>query len=413
MAEMSESDLKELIETLTQSHIIIGQRIEKTPENSYGFKHVGAIPPDEVALLFLGGTGTEVDKGADRSANGYLSTLEEYLKGHGLEEILQQQGKDTDLKKSIGLYSVIYNFGKNINGEIVCDKNMARAKLYADHKQYLSSNKEKIKKDIAKLDEETKDPHYVDELFEKAFLSRICDEKGKKLPFDEACRRVRNLTVCAHCHGAYTFLKIEEKMQQKMQQLGYSKEERTKIQGQLFCIALAPDAPLGISKSKMISFASVYDKTINGNIYQRNNFKNVIKGIIDYETEKRVDISLTKLAYLSGRRGEVFLVKNLYKEGKENREIEHNFSINPKYSLTKQGNILFFIAISSIAEGIKSSLKKTPITTTKDLFLSIFKNDKRAASTFEILKRNGDILWNNMRIGLSINLAKQYKQKEH
>ena len=76
-------------------------------------------------------------------------------------------------------------------------------------------------------------------------------------------KRIRNLTVFAHCHGAYVFLKLEEMMQDKMKELGYTADERNIIQKQLFCVAYAPLTPVGINKSNVINFASAWDDAIN------------------------------------------------------------------------------------------------------------------------------------------------------
>ena len=62
-------DAEELISRYEQSHIIIGKRVEKSDENPEGFTHVDGISPNEVAFLFLGGTGTEIGLGGDKSAN--------------------------------------------------------------------------------------------------------------------------------------------------------------------------------------------------------------------------------------------------------------------------------------------------------------------------------------------------------
>ena len=210
----------------TSSHIIIGQRTEKTKENPHGFWLVNNVPFDEPAILALTGSGTKERAGIDnqagyRSANGYLSDIEKIL----------QRG---DLTQKVGLYAVIYNLGRNEYGEERFNDRIARKKLFADHhvpsydlclyrqhnpkfvgNKYVWQNA-KGQTIEQPLDEETLSPTYVSELFEKAFLFRLCDKDGRRLSVDEACRRMRKVTVVAHCHGAYTFLKVEEKMQQKM-----------------------------------------------------------------------------------------------------------------------------------------------------------------------------------------------------
>ena len=169
-----------------------------------------------------------------------------------------------------------------------------------DHHRSVKLNKQ--------LNEDTLHPRYVDDLFDKALLNRISDKNGKRLSTDEACAKIRKLTIVAHCHGAYTFLKLEEKMQKKMQELGYSAEERAKIQHEMLCVAHAPYAPLGVSKSTMISFASAQDLKIN----HHNNFETEIRAM-----SKNNEVMLS---YFPGKQGELFLTPSMGEDVEE-----HNF----------------------------------------------------------------------------------------
>ena len=62
---------------------------------------------------------------------------------------------------------------------------------------------------------EISNPRYIENLFDKTLLYRISDH-DKRLPLEEACKRVQNMKIIAHCHGAYVFLKLEE-LTQKLQ----------------------------------------------------------------------------------------------------------------------------------------------------------------------------------------------------
>ena len=404
LSNQQELDEQELISFYEQSHIVIGKRVGKSDENSDGFKHVDGIPANEVSFLFLGGTGTEVEQGGDKSANGYLSYLERYIRNRGIEDVLKEQGKDTEIKKSIGLYSVVYDFGKTVSGKIVCNSTNARGKLFTEHKQVWARNPMKIVKNevyyqgelTGQLNEDTLNPHYVEELFNRAFLSRICDENGKKLSVEEACKRVRNITICAHCHGAYTFLKIEEKMQQKMKELGYSNEERAQIQSQMLCIAFSPDIPLGVSKSTLISFISSYDGNLLGAYsYNYNNFKDII---YKYNAAKQE----IEPAYFSGKKGEFLLIQKIYEASDLNDwGSEHNLlSDKSKKIMTEDGKMFFGFASNVIVNGMKSSLEKTPLPSIKELLCS---KDEKNEELFERLKQNGDDMWEKIKIILARN----------
>ena len=407
----STGDLEDLIASFEQSHVIIGQRVEKSVNNPRGFKHVGIIIPDKPAILFMGGTGTELHKGADESANGYLSKMEAYIKNRGIEEVLEKQGKDPDIKKSVGFYSIIYDFGRRINGDDICDADTARGKLYIDHKQIWSKNEYKIvgdkvyyKGQIEKgISADTLKPHYIEELFNMAFRSRICGEDGKRLSFEDACKRVRNITVCAHCHGAYTFLKIEEKMQQMMKQLGYSNEERAQIQSQLLCIAFSPDTPLGISKSKMISFISSFDNKLNGGYYYNfNNFKEAVR--ILHASKEKIEPS-----YFPEKQGEFFLIDKIYNSCNSLIwDKEHNLLNNDREPMTNAGKVLFNFAANAIAGGIKSSLEETPLPSVEQLVCGENENNK---VLFQKLKENGEILWRKIKNIIKIRIAGRFNQK--
>lgn len=102
------------------------------------------------------------------------------------------------------------------------------------HRAEVLISQAKIDEIVQKATIDEYNPQYVDSLFEKAILPRISSLNGKeKLSVEEACKRIRKLNIVAHCHGAYVALKLEEKMQAKMNELGYSNEERKQIQSQM------------------------------------------------------------------------------------------------------------------------------------------------------------------------------------
>ena len=373
-----ENDASEL------SHMQLCQRVEKTPENEYGFQRVDDIPPDEPTLLFLGGNSTTTD----RAANGYMSAMENFLKERGL---------------NVGIYSVIYEFK--------ADDGFERRSLFGkyrvpgrSHRYYFPSETEYFMINTENgsrgrnmpFPKEAHNPNYVKELFDKAFLSRITDKDGSKLPVDEACRRIRNLTVCAHCHGAYVFLKTEELLQKKMEELGFSKEERSKIQKELLCVAYAPDTPLGISKSTMISFASSDDEQlIIGNNYA--------KEIRSRSRKKEFDI-----AYLPEKRGEIFIASKVNVSDDEDgyQSPDHYFLIAAEEDkLTEDGKTLRLFLGNAITEGVKSSVEGKPLPPVEDLVCG---EDKE--NLFEHAKENGRVLVE--KINQNRLLAKLQKQND-
>ena len=84
----------------------------------------------------------------------------------------------------------------------------------------VSARIQELKTKVMELSPETTDPKYVGEIFDKFLLPRISTDRGRRrLSADEAALRVRRLNIVAHCHGAYTALRLEEMMQEKMKEL--------------------------------------------------------------------------------------------------------------------------------------------------------------------------------------------------
>ena len=354
------------IDELT-SRSSIGQRVEKTDDNQYGFKSVDYITDNEPAVLFLGGNATN----SDRSANGYLSSLEKLLQYHKIEE-------------NVALYAAIYDFGEFDDKAIAFNDNLARTKLMQDHHRSVKLNKQ--------LNEDTLHPRYVDDLFDKALLNRISDKNGKRLSTDEACAKIRKLTIVAHCHGAYTFLKLEEKMQKKMQELGYSAEERAKIQHEMLCVAHAPYAPLSISKSTMISFASAQDLEIS----HHNNFETEIRAMA-----KNNEVLLS---YFPGKQGELFLTPSMGEDVEEHNFLGYDTT---QKGLSKEGKAILGLAGNAIVNGVRSSLADKPLPPVKALVCG---QDEKCQKLFDKLKENGAKMWQKISLSTAIRQKAKYKE---
>ncbi|MCQ2741673.1 MAG: hypothetical protein MJ210_06145, partial [Alphaproteobacteria bacterium] len=357
------------IDELT-SRVSIGQHVEKTADNQYGFKNVDNISTDETAVLVLGGSGTKTN----RAANGYLSSLEKLLQKHKIPE-------------NVGLYAAVYDFGEYEDRDVVFNDNFARTKLMQDHHRSVKLNKE--------FNEDTLHPRYVDDLFDKTLLNRISDKDGKRLSTDEACTKIRKLTIVAHCHGAYTFLKLEEKMQKKMQELGYSAEERTRIQHEMLCVAHAPYAPLGVSKSTMISFASAKDEETD----HHNCFQDEIR-----EMSKNNEVMLS---YFPDKRGELFLTPSMGEDIEQHNFLDYDTTIK---GLSKEGQAILGLSGDTIVNGIKNSLSGKSLPMVKDLVCG---QDEKHRQFFDKLKKNGIEMWEKMALRKIVrNINKQYAEQK-
>jgi len=352
--------LLEKFDELT-SRSSIGQRVKKTSDNPHGFKNVDAITTDETAILFLGGNGTTSAKGA----NGYLSSLEELL-------------QTNNIKENVSLYATVYDFGEIADRTVAFNDHLARKKLLQDHHRNVKLS--------VQLNEDTRHPRYVEDLFNKAFLRRICDKNGKRLSAEEACAKMRQLTVVSHCHGAYTFLKLEEKMQQKMQELGYTAQEQAKIQHELLCVAHAPYAPLGVSKSTMISFVSATDFDIT----HYNNFETEIRTMA-----KNHEVMLS---YFPGKQGEMFLTPSMGEDAEQ-----HNFlgyDIRQK-DLSKEGKAILVLAGNTIVNGVRNSLSGNPLPPVKEIVCG---QDEKIQKFFTKLQENGVKMWQKVSENTALRL---------
>ena len=178
----------------------------KTQENPYGWYD---FVPDvnKPCIFMLPGDGTSFDS----VANSQLEKIVNLLEERGCE-------------KEVDTCIVVYDFGVKFYDNKQEARNLLMNKYNRGAKKDKSTN--------SQPDSEIVNPEYIDDIFDRFFENRISNEKGEKLPYDEACRRIRNLIIFAHCHGAYTFLKLEEKMQRRMRELGYSDNERLGIQKQ-------------------------------------------------------------------------------------------------------------------------------------------------------------------------------------
>ena len=243
------------------------------------------------------------------------------------------------------------------------------------------------------------EPEYIDELFKNILLPRITGADGNKLPLCVAQKRIRNLNIVAHCHGAYVALILAEKMQKKMQELGYTATDIDAIQSQLLVVALAPSCPLGKTKTRFISFMSAYDSMVERpenwvSQYVSENRKCDLENINAPENNHVWDL---QAGFLDGKNGDVFYAKQRFAlddiEGQKKISWnEHNNSHFESEKFTDDGRLLATIARNIIRSGIKNSMNGgdefTPLPPTEDLILD-GKNDNELSSKFEQLQENG------------------------
>ena len=342
-----------------RSNVEIAKRIEKTIDDEHGCKIVDAIPIDEACILVLGGNGSDSPK----NANGYMKNIEYLLSVNGLE-------------KGVGIYSVIYDFGDSEDKGYYFNDHQARIRMAFENGRrrlhaLVSHRSERYVSGIKFKDDspEQTNPRYIEKLFNIAILPRISQD-GQKIDVEFAKRYIRNLNIFAHCHGGYTFLKLEEMMQKKMAELGYTKQEMKDIQKQLLCIGFAPYCPLGISKSTFISFCSAMD--FNSKYY--NLFELLGRPLFK-----------DNIAWFPDKLGNVFVVPEIG----QNRNLQEHMSYVGSASgigMSENGKIMVQMEKNAIINGIRNSLENGTIPTVKQLVAG---DDREMGHEFDMALING------------------------
>lgn len=382
---------------------------------------VKEVPWNEPCIFILGGNGTRAKR---KGANGYARTIKTAL----------AQNMDKQSVRNLKVYGAAWDFGKH-------DDSLAR-QLKLEQYGHKTNRKYEINDDQINLIEgifalypvfmamgsvyadyiadmlqrmidtsflvQTLKPKYIQQLFDVLILPRISDN-GKKLDKDEAIKRIRNVTIWAHCHGAYVFLSLEELMQQKMAELGYTPTEIHDIQKQLFCVAFAPMIPLGKSKSTILSFASMYDR------FLMENHNNIFTWYMEHyrqevadkdrkhgmtskvSTEKDVsylveDATNNQIAYFPDKQGNVFIFPHLgdiFEDYVEINKInngrswalirsEHNLEYKEKNPYAVVWRTLM---TNALGNSLKSAVDGTLLPDTKDLVTNLDYKDIKIEDT--------------------------------
>ena len=166
-------------------------------------------------------------------------------------------------------------------------------------------------------------------------------------------------------------MKLEEKMKQEMNDLGYSQAECKRVFSQMLVLSHAPYCPLGVAKAKMISFASARDDEVN----HYNNFEKAVRKL-----EANGNL---KLSYFEPKQGDLILAPDLGKEVEQHNFI--GYEVNQK-GLTKEGKAIVAMSGNVLVEGIKNALEGRTLPDT-DMLLS--GGDKKYLPLLKMMKDNG------------------------
>ncbi len=372
------------------SSIHFGKITEKTQDNPYGFKEVDDIPLNEPCIVVLGGDGVVTNKDGKGEAKSLYYMLQSEVEG-------------------VSVYVGIYDFTDN-------KKEQSRRLNHVKNLRDTLSVKVPALNDVS--NNETLNPQYIEEAFNKLLLPRISILNGKKrISLNEACRRIRMINFDVRCHGGYVAFKLEEKMQKEMVKLGYNKDEMKKIQSQLLFVAKDSAAPTDHLKSAWVCFNSVRDTVypnspdgrLSNNLF--NNYlynkikedKQHFQAIIDGNEKRAADLKEFNLRpCLVENQGNMFLIKQRYPYPKndvfqvDENNIEHNFNGFYDSSQTPQGQMMCHIRKTVIVNGVKNSIlqqnKHEPLPNLRNLVLS---DNPKEQKQKEFVEQNFDKMIEN------------------
>lgn len=146
----------------------------------------------------------------------------------------------------------------------------ARLRTYNEPRAKFGLNKFPVKflslKPEHNSNENMSDIDYIEQFVDKYLFPLVSSPSYGKINIEEAMRNIRNVNMLSYCDGTETVQTMEKLLLDKMQNVGYTTDECSKIQSQMCMIALATSKLNGLQKSTCISFGDINDTEVNENI---------------------------------------------------------------------------------------------------------------------------------------------------
>ena len=121
----------------------------------------------------------------------------------------------------------------------------------------------------------------LDDEFTEKYLFPLIETEGKRIDVLQAMKNMRNVNIMAYCNANHSALRIEECLVNRMNELGYSEDEISKIQSQMCIIGYATDVKMNAEfvknkkiKSTYLSFGDVNDGEVSTSQGLREDVKN-------------------------------------------------------------------------------------------------------------------------------------------
>lgn len=196
---------------------------------------------------------------------------------------------DNNIFKSPCIITIIAGpiYLKNINGSLRQVASLVNPNIdnfYDKDRRIIGLGFGDYKQEYERFTRITPTEEELEEFMQKYFYSLI-EENNNKIDVFDAMKNMRNLTFVTYCNGALVFKKIESKLEQKMQSLGYTSSEMGLILSQICLAAISGDVIKRKStKALAITFGDVLDKDFekNKDIFS-NNEKITEAGYISYD----------------------------------------------------------------------------------------------------------------------------------
>ena len=110
-------------------------------------------------------------------------------------------------------------------------------------------------------------------------------ENNSKINVLEAMKRFRNITFLTYCNGAKVFKAIEDRIKEKMKEVGYTDSEFGMIFSQVCLAAISGDVISRVGTSSLaISFGDVNDSEYERNERTIEEINNLGQGFINYDS---------------------------------------------------------------------------------------------------------------------------------
>ena len=291
-------------------------------------RNPSAIPVGKPAFFMLGGEET-IDAYKARFYGRYIRTI---LNKNNISDL--------------DYYSVFYDFGSRVPSHDRAELFRAAGRNVVE----LEEGNERRAQRIATVDKFESKPIFVQVLFEHIFKPRIVNQYGRRYDINTAIQYARNAIFFTHCQGTSTMLMLQRKLQQAMQDAGYTTGEIDLFLKNIVTINHEPLGPLNQLRTTSVSFMSVHDAVL------RNN--NMIDAVFQENIEKVKPMFLENTNTL--------IVPKVRDEATDAETDEHStFDLGDRnsYTISDDGKILFAAERNAIVKAATAAIERKPIPT--------------------------------------------------